>query len=218
VLAFRWFLLRRLQFKAVLNASNTGLSTGRYLRLIALAATDISLVFFATLFILTASVRVNGISPYSWKELHAEFSPISQFPQDILPSGSYPTYATTVYLYPIYSFSFFVFFGFGEEAIQEYMARWSQVRTLLSRLFGPRYVSSAADHVHECVLILPVAIRCLSQESMQLPTLGSHATPVLERSNEICITEADPTGELSVAQKRVLHTQGIPVSIEISVV
>lgn len=218
MLAFRWFLLRRLQFKAVLNASNTGLSTGRYLRLIALAATDISLVFFATLFILIASVRVNGINPYSWKELHAEFSPISQFPQDILPSGSYPTYATTVYLYPIYSFSFFAFFGFGEEAIQEYMTRWSQIRTLLSCLFGLRYVSSAADSVHETVLMLPLAIRRPSQESMQLPTLGTHATPVLERPDEFCTVGVHPTGELDVAQKRVLQAQGIPVSIEISVV
>jgi len=218
VFAFRWFLLRRLQFKAVLNASNTGLSTGRYLRLIALAATDISLVFFATLFILIASVRVNGISSYSWTELHAEFSPISQFPQDILPSGSYPSYATTVYLYPIYSFSFFVFFGFGEEAIQEYMTRWSQVTTLLSRLFGSRYVASAADPVHECVLILPLVIRSTSQESMQLPTLGTHATPVLDHPDESCTTEADSTGGVSVPQKRVLNTQGIPVSIEISVV
>ena len=138
-LAFRWFILRRLQFKAVLNASRTGLNTGRYLRLIALAVTDISLVLFATLFILISSVKVNGISPFSWHAVHIEFATISQYPEDLL-LGAYSTYATTVYLYPVYSFSFFVFFGFGEEAIQEYMARWSQLQTSFLRITGRRSV------------------------------------------------------------------------------
>jgi pheromone a factor receptor len=128
-----------LQFKAVLNASRTGLNTGRYLRLIALAVTDISLVLFATLFILISSVKVNGISPFSWHAVHIEFATISQYPEDLL-LGAYSTYATTVYLYPVYSFSFFVFFGFGEEAIQEYMARWSQLQTSFLRIMGRRSV------------------------------------------------------------------------------
>lgn len=94
-------------------------------------------MFFATLFILISSVKVNGINAFSWHAVHIEFATISQYPEDLL-LGAYSTYATTIYLYPVYSFSFFVFFGFGEEAIQEYMARWSQLRESARRLLGKR--------------------------------------------------------------------------------
>lgn len=42
-MAFYWFMKRRAQFAEHLQTSNTGLTTGRYFRLMALAVTEILL-------------------------------------------------------------------------------------------------------------------------------------------------------------------------------
>lgn len=130
VLALRWFLIRRMQFLAVLHASPGGLTTGRYLRLISLAVVDVTLVIFGTLFTMISSFKNLDLMAYgSWQSAHQDFGQILQFPEDVHDNV---TTAVPLYLFPIYSFTFFIFFGFGEEAIREYirigkiLASWSQ--------------------------------------------------------------------------------------------
>jgi pheromone a factor receptor len=119
VLALRWFLIRRLQFLAVLHASPGGLTTGRYLRLISLAMVDVTLVIFGTLFTMISSFKNLDLMAYgSWQSAHQDFGQVLQFPEDIHDNV---TTAVPLYLFPIYSFTFFIFFGFGEEAIHEYL-------------------------------------------------------------------------------------------------
>lgn len=130
VLALRWFLIRRMQFLAVLHASSGGLTTGRYLRLISLAMVDVTLVIFGTLFTMVSSFKNLDLMAYgSWQSAHQDFGQVLQFPEDIHDNV---TTAVPLYLFPIYSFTFFIFFGFGEEAIHEYirigrmLASWCQ--------------------------------------------------------------------------------------------
>lgn len=119
VLALRWFLIRRMQFVAVLHASSVGLTTGRYLRLISLALVDVTLVIFGTLFTMISSFKNLRLESYeSWQSAHQDFGQVLQFPEDIHDNV---TTAIPLYLFPLYSFTFFIFFGFGEEAIHEYI-------------------------------------------------------------------------------------------------
>lgn len=127
VLALRWFLLRRMQFTAVLHASSGGLSTGRYLRLISLTLVDVTIVIFGALYQIINNFRRFDLSAYgTWQEAHQDFGQIQQFAEDV--ASDVTVNAMTLYLLPLYSFVFFIFFGFGEEAIREYLAFGRTVR------------------------------------------------------------------------------------------
>jgi pheromone a factor receptor len=119
-LALRWFLLRRMQFTAVLHASPGGLTTGRYLRLVSLTLVDVTIVIFGALYQMINNFSRIDLSPYgTWQEAHQDFGQIQQFSEDVASDVS--VNAMTLYLLPLYSFVFFIFFGFGEEAIREYL-------------------------------------------------------------------------------------------------
>ena len=120
VLALRWFLIRRMQFTALLQASSGGLTTGRYLRLISLTLVDVTIVIFGAIYQLVIRFKTDELSPYgSWREAHQDFGQIQQYSEDF--NIDVASNAMTLYLLPLYSFVFFIFFGFGEEAIREYL-------------------------------------------------------------------------------------------------
>ncbi|WVN88714.1 uncharacterized protein L203_103927 [Cryptococcus depauperatus CBS 7841] len=135
-LAVRWFLIRRLQFRNILQTAETRLSVSRYLRLIALAVTDSLTVLVVVAYALTNAL-LDGSSPMrhydSWAQVHANFSQISQFPEELFGS-SWPAVVTSVFAPVIYSILFFIFFGFGEEAVSEYLAMGERAWLLLRRL------------------------------------------------------------------------------------
>ncbi|KAL7424338.1 a-factor receptor [Cryptotrichosporon argae] len=136
-LAMRWFLIRRLQFRSILAAYNSGLTTSRYLRLIALAVTDICLLLFTSLFSLIWRFTKFGeyIQSYgSWAQVHANFSLISQSPESAQVANWVYYVVVSFYAAPLYSIVFFMFFGFGEEAITEYVAIGERARVLFERL------------------------------------------------------------------------------------
>ncbi|GHJ84600.1 hypothetical protein NliqN6_1002 [Naganishia liquefaciens] len=120
ILALRWFLIRRMQFTALLQASSGGLTTGRYLRLISLTLVDVTIVIFGAIYQLVIRFKTDELSPYgSWREAHQDFGQIQQYSEDF--NIDVASNAMTLYLLPLYSFVFFIFFGFGEEAIREYL-------------------------------------------------------------------------------------------------
>lgn len=69
-----------------------------------------------------------GLRPYhSWQNVHQNFDQITQITEDWLAEdwasgSSHSTAAVLGGLYPVYSFIFFLLFGFGEEAIREYLS------------------------------------------------------------------------------------------------
>jgi pheromone a factor receptor len=112
-----------MQFISILNASPTGLNTGRYLRLISLAIADVCLVIFGSLFTMTHDLKISGgLRPYlSWHDAHQNFGQITQITEDWFTSASTSDMSVLGGLFPVYSFTFFILFGFGEEAIREYL-------------------------------------------------------------------------------------------------
>lgn len=116
-----------MQFTAVLHASPGGLTTGRYLRLVSLTLVDVTIVIFGALYPMINNFRRIDLQAYgTWQNAHQDFGLILQFSEDVASDVS--VNAIALYLLPLYSFVFFIFFGFGEEAIREYL--------LLGRMVG----------------------------------------------------------------------------------
>lgn len=121
--------MRRLQFRSILARATSSLTVDRYLRLIALAAIDVSFMIIqdAISIYSTFSRRGDFVASkidedLSFSSIHYNFHQISQFPQETLSGASYVTLSIGFYSAPIYSIIFFAFFGFGEEAVSEYLA------------------------------------------------------------------------------------------------
>lgn len=130
-LAVYWFFKSRSQFRSILSGS--GLTTGRYFRLAALAMSDSVISLFLTLFNFLVRIVVyhTGWTPYvSWAWVHDNFDLISQYPEEARPNDNFAILQIAVPFYTvcIYAIVFFAFFGFGEEAIAEYLKLWASLR------------------------------------------------------------------------------------------
>jgi hypothetical protein len=120
-------LVRRLQFRSILAKSESNLTIGRYLRLIALALVDTGILIFNTIVAIVVGLISNenyrALRPYtSWSDVHNNYAQISQFPAALRTPAYDVGSVIGLYLAPLYSITFFIFFGFGEEAIKEYVA------------------------------------------------------------------------------------------------
>ncbi|KAF8174227.1 GPCR fungal pheromone mating factor, partial [Pholiota molesta] len=133
-LALHNFVRRRLTFAAHLQNSNSALTTNRYLRLIAMAVTEMVWSTTLTSYNLWNNV-VGGLRPWTnWNDVHSNFSRVATFTTLDVP----PQFLRIMMLFwwtlPASSLIFFVFFGFGEEALKEYkkVGRWFKT-TILRR-------------------------------------------------------------------------------------
>jgi hypothetical protein len=127
VLSLRALFQRQAQFSQFL-ATNKAITISRYIRLMALATTEILFTTPLATFALALNLIV-GISPYlSWEDIHYDFGRVGQF------AGVYwKANRTTVISLQLTRYSgifcalvFFGFFGFAEEARRHYWAagRW----------------------------------------------------------------------------------------------
>ena len=137
-MAVRLFLARRKQFASVLESSKSAISTSRFIRLIALSATQIAFTLPILLFIRIFSLVNVPLLPYvSWDYVHADFGGILHLPIKYLEANS--TKASTAvlelgyWLYPVSSALFFVFFGLGAESVSSYREWTRSVRSALCR-------------------------------------------------------------------------------------
>ncbi|TFK65310.1 STE3-domain-containing protein [Pluteus cervinus] len=132
-MALHHFIQRRLTFAAHLQNSNSALTTNRYLRLIAMAITQMVWGTALTTYILYENV-FPGLRPWTnWADVHSNFSRV-----DLFPAFTIPPYFMTAMMFlwgaiPASSFIFFVFFGFGEEAMKEYRCVWAWIRRVILR-------------------------------------------------------------------------------------
>ncbi|KJA26519.1 hypothetical protein HYPSUDRAFT_132654 [Hypholoma sublateritium FD-334 SS-4] len=132
-LALHNFVRRRLTFAAHLQNSNSALTTNRYLRLIAMALTEIVWTTSLTSYNLWNNVS-GGLRPWiSWANVHSNFSRVAVFTIQEFP----PQFARAMILFwwtlPASSLIFFVFFGFGEEALKEYRKIWMWIKINILR-------------------------------------------------------------------------------------
>jgi Pheromone A receptor len=161
---------RRLTFAIHLQESNSALTTPRYLRLIAMAMTE---MFWGTLF--TSYNLYNnvypGVRPWTnWADVHSNFSRVGLFPEAVIP----PPFASSMlflwWAMPASSIIFFIFFGFGEETRKEYRKLWTLLKKIiLTRKVekSPTIIASVPsryvfygtmyDHSDDCLLQPPSA-------------------------------------------------------------
>ncbi|WRT65061.1 uncharacterized protein IL334_002003 [Kwoniella shivajii] len=148
VLSIRWFLIRRLQFQTILASSDSSLSIGRYFRLIALAVADSTVLLAYAIYGATSSTDT-PMQPYkSWKYVHDNFSQYAQYPEELIGSV-YPAFvANNIYAPIFYSIIFFMFFGFGEEAVTEYLALAMKSKALIGKIGLKRASSTQHSDMH----------------------------------------------------------------------
>ncbi|CAE6452413.1 unnamed protein product [Rhizoctonia solani] len=134
-IALRWFVRRRAQFQVVLQSNDSGLTTSRYLCLIALAITEMLFATAMTIFVLVIILEDNGLRPWvSWDFVHSDWLRVDQFAKDMAPQYVWDRFLLVWYMVPITSVIFFAFFGFGQEAKAEYAKYFNFVKTKIFRI------------------------------------------------------------------------------------
>ncbi|KAI0946031.1 hypothetical protein AcV7_010118 [Taiwanofungus camphoratus] len=138
-LALYHFVRRRVTFAMHLQNSNSALTTGRYIRLIAMSIIEI--LWGTSLNALAMYDNISpGLRPWtSWNDVHSNFSRIGQYALVQFP----PAYLRQMFLFewaiPTSSYIFFIFFGFGEESIKDYsrVFTWLRRRVFRQRVSQP---------------------------------------------------------------------------------
>src|SRR6202034_2726481 len=76
----------------------------------------------------------DGLRPWtSWDVVHSNFSRIQLFPMIGIPQWYLSIMMVLWWAMPVSSFLFFLFFGFGEEAMKEYRQVWLWIKTKVFR-------------------------------------------------------------------------------------
>ncbi|KAJ7643171.1 pheromone B alpha 1 receptor [Mycena polygramma] len=122
VLSIRSFYRSRAQFKELLS-SNNNLNLNRYVRLMALASTDLLFTIPLSIWVMWVNVAVVGLSPWvSWADTHSNFSRVVQIPGVFWRSDVYTVASleTTRWATVACALLFFGYFGFADEAIKNY--------------------------------------------------------------------------------------------------
>ncbi|KAK7435127.1 a-factor receptor [Stygiomarasmius scandens] len=122
VLTLRAFMKRRQQFSQFLSSSS-GISIGRYFRLMCLAMVEIFINTPISAYGLYLNATHTKIQPWiSWANTHYEFNIISQYPAIIWRSSEITLLISELTRWSLIlgAFVFFAFFGFADEARKHY--------------------------------------------------------------------------------------------------
>ncbi|KIO22104.1 hypothetical protein M407DRAFT_79537 [Tulasnella calospora MUT 4182] len=131
--AIRAFLKQRKQFSDFLQSADSGLTIGRYFRLMALAATEIICSLPTSIYVMVTNLK-NGIHPWiSWADTHLNFNRV-----EFMPFGWFKLYPSawilinlSRYMLPVCSFLFFVYLGMSGESGTFYRGQsWRLARLL----------------------------------------------------------------------------------------
>lgn len=122
-MALHHIMRRRIEFAAHLRNSQSALSPGRYIRLMAMALVEMLWDTGVNAYIIWFNITFGGFEPWiSWDNVHSNFSRVAVFPAFLIP----PKFSTQLiwqwWIVPISCFFFFFFFAFGEEARADYSA------------------------------------------------------------------------------------------------
>ena len=148
-LTLRTFYIHRVRFNQVIS-SNSSLTVSRYLRLIMLCCTEMSLTVPLASFSIYINTAGLQIQPWiSWENTHFNFSFVELFPTIAWQSklASHVAIEMGRWVYPCSAILFFMLFGFADEARRCY----SRVFWCVMKTFGflPRSTpgSKAAKYV-----------------------------------------------------------------------
>ncbi|KAG8904082.1 a-factor receptor [Tulasnella sp. 417] len=116
-LAIRAFLKKRKEFSAILASAHSGLTIGRYFRLMALAATEILCSLPVSIYNLVINVQV--VHPWiSWDDTHFNFNRVEFIPFaffDLYPR-SWIMVNISRYSLPVCALLFFIYLGMSGES------------------------------------------------------------------------------------------------------
>jgi pheromone a factor receptor len=115
------FYQRQQRFKEIM-ASNSGLSRGRYLRLMILSSMDLLGTIPLSAYYIAKDAK-SGMVPWkSWQDTHSHYHRVIQIPGFIWKNNRDSAQALEMYRWSLVlcAFIFFAFFGFAEEARQNY--------------------------------------------------------------------------------------------------
>lgn len=139
-MALHHFFRQRLTFAMQLKNSNSALSTGRYLRLVAMSILQI--VWQTTLTAITMYDNISpGLRPWTnWADVHSDFGRVDAIPMFVYPVQYQRQFFLFLWVMPVSSYIFFIFFGFGEEAVKDYKSaiRWIRRKVLRQEVVEPR--------------------------------------------------------------------------------
>lgn len=134
-LSIYWFLQRRSSFNDILTASQSGVTSSRYFRLMALASVEAIWTTLVCVLVLVWNVTDFPLRDYTnWADVHYAFSRVGQFPTVLLPASFVTRTAFTMWVSVGVSFTFFFFLGLGQEAVEEYKRVIDTVRTKVFRM------------------------------------------------------------------------------------
>ena len=122
-----------MQFNQVVR-SNSSLTVGRYFRLMALAMTEIMLTSPLAIFTIVLNATSTEIGPWrSWDDTHFAYSRIEQIPALLWRSHHLLVVSMelTRWLAPATAVTFFLFFGFAEEARKQYCSLFLRIKRVL---------------------------------------------------------------------------------------
>ncbi|KAH9943673.1 putative fungal pheromoneG-protein-coupled receptor [Amylocystis lapponica] len=149
VLSLRSLLARQAQFKKFL-ASNSNLTSGRYFRLMALAATELIFTVPFGIYEIYSNAASGSLQPWDgWANTHYDFSRVVLYPAVVWtmdPSVAVPLQLSR-WIIPACAFVFFSFFGFAEEARKHYYKLYVALLRLLHISHMSEDTSNMSKHM-----------------------------------------------------------------------
>jgi len=183
----------RLIFSSVLQVSNSPMSTSQYIRLIAMSTT--LMLWSTVLTSVTISANASrGLRPWiSWGNVHSEWSQVDAYVWMLMSPRSRSLALLSWWTIPVSSVIFFIFLGFGEDALNEYRRAGNAIITMFpSRTLPER----DEKFMREISLALPFSdsrfafsFQCYSTTRLTFPNVAptktfrhiSRALPMLPR-------------------------------------
>lgn len=132
-LALLHFFRRRTTFSHHISSTSSGLTPSRYFRLMSMSLMQMLFSLIVTSLDAWSNYQY-GTRPYvSWANVHSNFSRVNQFPWVEMPASARSWALGMWWTVPMAAVIFFVFFGFGEDAVKEYTACFVWVRRVVLR-------------------------------------------------------------------------------------
>ncbi|KIJ90068.1 hypothetical protein K443DRAFT_116707 [Laccaria amethystina LaAM-08-1] len=164
VLTIRTLRRRRQQFEDLLQHSNdSNINSDHYVRLIYLAAVNIVAEFVLNLYIfliIVPSWNTDWIHSWkSWADTHRGFSHVGQFPVSVWRSWHRAAIVvdSARWICISFAFSFFCFFGFSKECMDQYRSVFMWLRTKTGFLPSLQPDCTLIIPIPQCVTLRPLS-------------------------------------------------------------
>ncbi|KAK7680870.1 hypothetical protein QCA50_016180 [Cerrena zonata] len=147
ILSLRALLARQAQFNQFLSAGSS-LTMSRYLRLMALAFTDLCLTVPLGIYQVCSNAVGGDVEPWrGWADAHFNFNRVGQFPAGMWRADRNVEIPLELdrWIVPCCAFIFFAYFGFAEEARRNYVNAYRFVTAPFRKLRSKSSSEKLAD-------------------------------------------------------------------------